>query len=157
MSRHFTIGLMVLVAFSGFARAQTVGDRVYVTGGTDGADEQNLCISFAVDGQGGVGEWRDHAPMLAGRSGHGMVLLEDCLYVVGGGWEEPFRYNERYDVANDAWSTFNSPLVGEWRNLGLAAVDTKKGGLVVALGGWSGGYLGVVQAYQAVFRVFLPS
>ena len=86
-----------------------------------------------------------------------MVLLEDSLYVVGGGWQEPFRLNERYDMANDVWSTFSSPIVGEWRNFGLAAVDTKKGGLVFALGGWSGGFLDVVQSYQAVFRVFIPS
>jgi len=94
--------------------------------------------------------------MSVGRAGHSVVEAEGYLYVVGGGWDSYLDYNERYDIANDAWSVFDSPIVGQWRALGLTAMTTRQGSVLYAIGGWNGRYLGVVQAYQATYRLYLP-
>jgi hypothetical protein len=43
-------------------------------------------------------------------------------------------------------------VLGQWRNLGVAALDTE----IYAVGGWNGDYMGVNQAYRALFRIILP-
>jgi len=141
----------------GFAAAATVGKRIYLVGGYDGHQELALCESydptFATEGRD---PWSVHRPMRTGRAGHSMVALQGNLYVIGGGWDHPFMYNERYDVANDLWATFESPIIGEWRTLGLSVIQSREGAFLYAIGGWSGRYLGVVKAYQAFFRVYIP-
>ena len=141
----------------GFASAARVQDRLYIVGGYDGTSEYRLCESYdpALAARK-LDPWLTHSPMNAGRAGHSMAFLQGSLYVVGGGWESPLKYNERYDIANDAWSTFESPISGEWRTLGLSAIDSEKGACLYAIGGWSGRYLSTVKAYQTFFRVFLP-
>ena len=140
----------------GFAAAATVGDRVYVLGGYDGSHEFGLCQSFEPAlAAAGKDPWQTHAQMSIGRAGHGMAVLYGNLYVVGGGWDTPFTYNERYDVANDAWSTFESPIIGEWRNLGLSVIQSKEGPSMLAIGGWNGRFLSVVEDYT-FWRVYLP-
>jgi len=42
--------------------------------------------------------------------------------------------------------------MGEWRNLGVVPLDNK----IYAIGGWSGGPLGLVEEYQARFMIMLP-
>ncbi len=140
----------------GFATAAMVQGELYVVGGYDG--EQDLALNESRSlAAGEAGTWVPHAPLSVPRAGHGMVLSQGSLYVVGGGWESPFAYNERYDVANDAWSSFESPLTGEWRNLGLALAEARGGAFVLALGGWNGRYLGVVEGYQVFFPVYLSA
>jgi DNA-binding CsgD family transcriptional regulator len=140
-----------------FAAAVAVNDRIYLVGGHDGQDELRRCESYAPAlGDGGKGAWQAHAPLKYGRAGHGMALVQGVLYVVGGGWDRPLVYNERYDVANDAWATFDSPIVGEWRSLGVSSISSGAGVFVYAVGGWSGRYLSAVKAYQALFRIYLP-
>ena len=94
--------------------------------------------------------------MRAGRAGHSVSLVENSLYVVGGGWDQPFSFNERYDLGNDIWSTLPSPLTGEWRTLGTTALTAPEGSSLYAIGGWHDGYLNMVYAYRATYRVFLP-
>lgn len=141
----------------GFAAAATLNGQVYLLGGYDGSTEYNLCESFdpqrAAEGQD---PWVRHTPMGIGRAGHSVAVSDGSLYVVGGGWDSYFAYNERYDARNDVWSTFESPLVGEWRTLGLSSVENREGTFLYAIGGWSGRYLGAVQSYQAFYRIYLP-
>ncbi|NLD74106.1 MAG: hypothetical protein GX649_15505, partial [Chloroflexi bacterium] len=89
-------------------------------------------------------------------AGHGVVASGGKLYVVGGGWDGSLLNNERYDIALDVWSTFESPLVGEWRTLGLSSVSGPDGTWLYAIGGWSGRPLNGVEAYQAEYRLYLP-
>ena len=147
-----------LAVARGDIAAATVGTRIYLIGGYDGATEYDLCLSYDLELEAtGQDPWRTHAPMSVGRAGHSVAASEGTLYVVGGGWGSYLGYNERYDIANDLWSTFESPIVGEWRTLGLSAVNNGKGLMLYALGGWNGSYLGAVQVYQAApFRVYLP-
>lgn len=141
----------------GFAAAATIGGRIYLVGGLDDTTEYNLCESYdPALYAAGQDPWQALAPMSQGRAGHAAVASEGYLYVVGGGWDSYLSYNERYDVAHDVWSTFESPLLGEWRTLGLSAISTQSGTFLYAIGGWSGRYLSVVQAYAASYRVYVP-
>lgn len=141
----------------GFAAAAKLGGRIYITGGLDDTTEYNVCESYdPALYAAGQDPWRTLSPMSQGRAGHGMVAIEGYLYVVGGGWDSYLAYNERYDPVHDVWSTFESPLLGEWRTLGLSAIDTQSGVLIYAIGGWSGRFLSVVQAYAASYRVYVP-
>ncbi|MFH1086533.1 MAG: kelch repeat-containing protein [Chloroflexota bacterium] len=146
-----------LRAARGFAAAAPLGERIYLLGGYDGQDELAHCESFSPSAlAAGAEPWLTHSPMRAGRAGHGAAVVDGSLYVVGGGWAQPLTYNERYDARNDVWSTFQSPITGEWRTLGLATLATPSGAVLYAIGGWSGGYLSAVHRYQATYRVFVP-
>ena len=146
-----------LTSVRGFAAAARAGDRIYLVGGSDGVADLSLCQSYdLVLARLGEEPWHTHLPMRVRRAGHAAVVAEGYLYVVGGGWGDYFEYNERYDIANDAWSTFESPFIGEWRALGLTAIGAAEGTFLYAIGGWSGRYLSAVQAYQATYRVYLP-
>ncbi len=146
-----------LNAARGFAAAAALGDRIYLVGGYDGAIEYRSCESFEPAlAAAGQNPWRQHASMSVARAGHSVAVHENDLYVVGGGWNTYFAYNERYDTANDAWSTFESPIIGEWRALGLSAATTGEGAFLYAIGGWNGRYLSTVQTYQAFYRIFIP-
>ena len=141
----------------GFAGAATVEERIYLLGGYDGVSEYALCESYAPElARAGENPWLTHSPMKMGRAGHSVSPIEGSLYVVGGGWEQPFTFNERYDVRNDIWSTFQSPITGEWRTLGTAPLSATEGTYLYAMGGWDGAYLGLVRVYRATYRVFLP-
>ncbi|MHB1295703.1 MAG: Kelch repeat-containing protein [Anaerolineae bacterium] len=146
-----------LRAARGFAAAVAAEGRIYLLGGYDGERELDLCESFdpALDALG-QDPWRTHTAMANGRAGHGAALVDGSLFVVGGGWDRPLESNERYDLANDAWSSFETPNA-EWHALGLSAIETASGTMLFAVGGWSGRYLNTVEAYQASYRIFLPS
>jgi len=140
-----------------FAGAAALNELIYLVGGYDGRAEYRLCESFdPAAALAGSNPWQTHSPMHQGRAGHAVVAIQQSLYVIGGGWTHPFDYNERYDATNDVWTTFDSPLVGEWRTLGASTIDTPKGIYIYAIGGWNGQYSSVVKRYQAFFRIFLP-
>jgi DNA-binding CsgD family transcriptional regulator len=136
-----------------FAGAGAVGDRIYVVGGYDGQDELDTCEVYdpALD------RWTECPPMSAPRGGIGVTVIADTLYVIGGGWQSYLVENEYLSISDDpeqgAWHTFPSPLLQEWRNLGVAANGTS----IYAIGGWDGGFLGANQAYRALFRLYLPN
>jgi DNA-binding CsgD family transcriptional regulator len=141
----------------GFAAAATVNGRIYLLGGLDAATEYALCESYdPALAQAGQDPWRVHTPMSAARGGLAVVASQDTLYVVGGGWDSYPGFNERYDTTNDAWSTFANPISGQYRTLGLSAIALREGTYLYAMGGWSGKHLGIVQAYQASYRIYLP-
>ncbi len=136
-----------------FAGAGSVKDKVYVIGGYDGKQEFALCEEYDPVLEGtDQSPWRECAPMNLPRGGLGIASVGDMLFVVGGGWQNYLAYNERYDPLSNIWSSFETPIVGQWRNLGLAAVDVS----LYALGGWSGEYLNVNEEYQALYRVIVP-
>lgn len=140
-----------------FASAALARERIYLTGGYDGNAESPRCVSYdPALARAGRDPWQSLPPMLVGRAGHAMVEVLGNLYVLGGGWEQPLVHNERYDIAHERWTTFESPILGEWRNLGAVRIETSAGAFIYAMGGWSKGYLDVVKAYQAFYRIYLP-
>ena len=142
----------------GFAAAAVAGERIYLVGGYDGASDLRLAESFAPAlAATGSSAWQELAPMNVARAGQGVALVDGYLYVVGGGWDGQSALNERYDIANNLWSTFDSPIAGAWRNLGVIAVATKDGSVLLAMGGWnSGKYLNLTRGYQATYRLYNP-
>jgi len=141
----------------GFCTAATAGERIYLVGGQDAESEYATCESYtpARDIPDST-PWQTHAPMSAKRASHGLIAAAGALYVVGGGWGNYVAYNERYDLASDAWSTFESPLSGEWRSLGLATLEDAQGTFLCAIGGWNGDYMSAVRTYQLTFRAYIP-
>lgn len=139
----------------GFLAATVWDGEIVVCGGYTGDAE--LALVEVLDPAASEGSrWSTRAPMNASRAGHAIAVMLDDLYVVGGGWERPLAFSERYDAGNDAWSALESPVVGEWSSLGLSLVEGEHGSVLYAVGGWNGDYMADVQAYQAVFRVFVP-
>ncbi len=136
-----------------FAAAAAAEQLLYVVGGFDGKQELTDVLAYDPKAPEGVSSaWRVRASLEQPRSGHGLANVGWRLYAVGGGWRSPLAYNEQYDVRLDAWSRLASPVVGQWRNLGVVAFEQR----VYALGGWGGAYLDVNEQYQALIRQLLP-
>jgi hypothetical protein len=134
-----------------YAGAGTVGDQIYVVGGYDGQNELDICTTYDPSQD----RWGTCPSLNAPRGGVGMAVVGETLYVIGGGWKSYLVENEYLTVSSDTpgWQTFPSPLLQEWRNLGVAANGT----FIYAVGGWDGDFMAVNQAYRALFRVYLPS
>lgn len=134
-----------------FAGAGTIDGRIYVVGGYDGHDELATCEVY--DPQADT--WASCPPMNAPRGGVGVAVIADALYVIGGGWQSYLVENEYLvpGIEDSTWKTFPSPILHEWRNLGVAVSGTS----IYAIGGWNGDFLGVNRAYRALYRLYLPS
>ena len=141
----------------GFAAAATVGDSIYLIGGYDGQAELALCQEYHPDREGtSESPWTSKKPMASPRGGLVAVPAEGYIYAMGGGWTTYLTGNERYDIAKDAWITFDSPLLGQWRTFGAAVVESKDGTVVHTIGGWSDRHLSANLVYQVYYRIYLP-
>ena len=125
-----------------------IRDRIYVAGGLRGSRELREVEEFDPLKM----RWVKRSPMLLGRAGFGMSTVGSWMYAVGGGWKNYLAFNERYDPSADLWTPFDSPILGEWRNLGVVAFGNK----IYALGGKSGELVALVEEYQALFTVMIP-
>ncbi len=141
----------------GFCAAAVVGERIYIVGGYNGQNELALCEVYDPTKEGsGERPWAQLATLQMARGGLAAVAVENYVYAIGGGWTQYLSFNERYDVNQDAWTPFDSPLVGQWRTLGAATVQQKEGTVIYTIGGWSNRYLSTNYAYEAFFRIYLP-
>jgi len=137
----------------GYSAAATLGSSIYLVGGYDG--ERRLSALEVYDPAlevAGKSPWRSRAPMSVDRAGLGVTTLGGSLYVIGGGWDQPIGYNEWYDLREDTWIRFESPISEPWRQGGVAVIDTR----LYLIGGWDGDYLDKTQVYQALYRIFIP-
>ena len=137
-----------------FAGAGAIGEYIYVVGGYDGQDELDTCQAYHPQSD----TWQDCPRMNAARGGLNVAVVANTLYVVGGGWNSYLVENEYFgpedtDPTKGAWHTFASPRLQEWRNLGVVANETT----LYAIGGWDGAYMDVNQAYQVIYRLYVPS
>ncbi len=132
----------------GFGAAAVLAERIFYVGGYDG-DERATCEVYVPTED----RWDLCASLLQPRGGLGLAALGGQLFAVGGGWESYLGFNERYNLKEDSWSVLGTPLVGEWRNLGVVGWETS----LYALGGWSGDYLNRTYVLEVLpFRVFIP-
>lgn len=131
-----------------FFGAALVDDALYIAGGYDGENELADVHRYRLAG----GEWQTLASLTIPRGG--ITLSHDgvALLALGGGWTRPVSDHERYDAVADQWTTFASPIPGEWRHLGAVSRD----GVIHLVGGWSGDYLDTHFQYQSSFRALLP-
>jgi DNA-binding CsgD family transcriptional regulator len=136
----------------GFAGAAVADSKIYVIGGYDGEDlaANEEYVPSQDDGQ--RNPWTVKSPMPVGRAGCGVAVAANVIHVIGGGWEGEVADGVKYNVRTDEWETFEVPMSGQWRSLGLALVDTE----IYAVGGWNGDYMDANQDYTAIFTVILP-
>lgn len=135
----------------GYIGAAVLKDTIYLAGGFDGENEYNQTHVFEPE----TGAWTEKSPLNQKRGGLKLISAGNNLYAIGGGYEQTAVDNEKYDPATDTWTPFDSPVTHQWRNMGLAAVDTN----IYAIGGWDGSdekYMDAVVSYQTVFQLFLP-
>ncbi len=135
----------------GYVGVATLNDQIYVVGGFDGKNEFNHTHIF----EPGQGAWLEKAPLQQKRGGLGLISVANSLYAIGGGWDQPLTSNEKYDPKSNTWTTFESPFTHPWRNMGLAATDTR----IYAIGGWNDNaeeFMDAVTSYQFLFQLFLP-
>jgi hypothetical protein len=137
----------------GFAGAAVADGKIYVIGGYDSQEDlatNEEYVPSQDDGQGNP--WTVKSPMPVGRAGCGVAVAANLIHVIGGGWEREVADGAKYTVRTDEWETFEVPVSGQWRSLGLAMVDTE----IYAIGGWNGDYMDVNQEYEAIFTVLVP-
>lgn len=134
----------------GFGAAAALSDRIFYVGGYDDKRELATCEVYLPEAD----RWEACAPLLLPRGGLGLVGVGGRLYALGGGWNNYLGFNERYDPASDTWTVTETPIVGEWRNLGVTAWDTS----IYIVGGWSGDYVNRVYATEVLpWRLFIPT
>ena len=149
--------LAPLPSARGFAAAGCIDGRIFVVGGLDGVRElADTLVYDPAAGDSGESPWKLAAPLQQPRAGLGLTAAGRWLYAIGGGWGGGMTCNEVYDAARDRWEAFPSPILGQWRTLGVAAVNSALGTDVFAIGGWAGERLALNQAYRAVLSVYLP-
>jgi DNA-binding CsgD family transcriptional regulator/N-acetylneuraminic acid mutarotase len=136
----------------GFAGAAVSDGRVYVVGGYDGQREYASVMEYDRAAEGKGVPWRERAPLSMRRGGLGVAAIAGSLFAVGGGWTGYLAFNERYDPRSDQWSTVETPVSGQWRNLAVVASETR----IYALGGWNGDFMDANHEYQALFTYYLP-
>ncbi len=131
--------------------AAAFDDRIYVIGGYDEGREFATCEVYwpARDA------WDTCAPMQIARGGPGVVRVGNSLYAVGGGWAGFVGFNERYDPQTDRWTSIETPLIGDWRGIAIAAQPTE----FYVIGGYSNGRrLAFTYVYEVFSnRTFLPA
>jgi N-acetylneuraminic acid mutarotase len=135
----------------GHAAAVTLDDKLYLAGGYDGKEEFDQLYLF----DPATNRWKAKASMQAKRGGLGLVGAANSLYAIGGGWNQTLASSEKYDISNDSWSDFASPLTEPWRDMGLAVVDTK----IYGVGGWNETeqkFMDTAVSYQFLFQLFIP-
>lgn len=134
----------------GFGAAASLSNRIFYVGGYDERRELSTCASYIPEQD----RWETCAPLLQPRGGLGLVAIGGKLQAIGGGWDTYLGFNERYTLDDDEWKAFETPLVGEWRNLGLV---TWKGALY-AIGGWNGDFMNRTYTLEILqWRLFIPT
>ncbi len=130
--------------------AVALNDRIFVVGGYDDGRESSICEVYTPS----TNTWAECAPMLIPRGGFGLARIGSTLYAIGGGQASFVGFNERYDSVNNRWTSFETPLIGDWRNVAVAASLTE----FYVIGGYSNNRrLAFTYVYE-VFnnRTFLP-
>jgi DNA-binding CsgD family transcriptional regulator/N-acetylneuraminic acid mutarotase len=134
----------------GFGGAAVLADRIYYVGGYDGRRELDICEVYdpAVD------EWDVCPSMLQPRGGIGVTSTAGRIYVTGGGWDSFLGFNERFSLESGQWTVVDTPIVGEWRNVGVFTWDRS----LYVVGGWSGtDFLNRTYSVEVMpWRVFMP-
>jgi len=131
-----------------FFGAVLANGEIFTVGGHDGQHELNTAAAYSL----ATNEWRDLPALTTPRSGLRLVYDGLALFALGGGGPYAIDTHERFDLVNNLWTNFPSPLLGEWRNLGAVVHD----GRIHLIGGWSGDYLDIHLQYQSTFRSLLP-
>jgi DNA-binding CsgD family transcriptional regulator len=111
----------------GLLAAAALASRIYVVGGQIDGQERSDCEAYSpVDDV-----WTACARMTLRRSAFGLAASAGALYAVGGGGTTYLGFSERYDPLRNAWTLFETPKLGDWRNIAVAPI---RSGVLVAGG-----------------------
>ena len=134
----------------GFGAAAALEGRILYVGGFVNERELAACEAYVPKND----RWESCRSMLQPRGGLSLVAIGGRAYAIGGGWHTPLGFNERYTPGQDEWSVVESPIVGEWRNLGAVPSETS----IYAFGGWGeAGFLNRTHVVEIMpWRVFIP-
>lgn len=134
----------------GFGGAGVLADRVFYVGGYDGRRELDLCEVYSP----GDDVWEDCPPMLQPRGGLGVASTTGRLYALGGGWDSFLGFNEQFSPESGQWTVMDTPMVGEWRNVGAFVWERS----LYVTGGWGGtDFLNRTYVVEVMpWRVFMP-
>ncbi len=111
----------------GLLAAAALGNRIYVVGGQIDGQERSDCEAYSpIDDV-----WTPCARMTVRRSAFGLAASAGALYAVGGGGTTYLGFSERYDPIRNAWTLFETPKLGDWRNIAVAPI---RSGVLVAGG-----------------------
>ena len=117
----------VLPTARGLLAAAALGNRIYAVGGQIDGQERSDCEAYSpVDDV-----WTPCARMTVRRSAFGLAASAGGLYAVGGGGTTYLGFSERYDPVRNAWTLFETPKLGDWRNIAVAPI---RSGVLVAGG-----------------------
>ncbi|HRA52288.1 MAG TPA: kelch repeat-containing protein [Thermoflexales bacterium] len=111
----------------GLLAAAALGNQIYVVGGQTDGQERSDCEAYAP----AEDVWTACARMTLRRSAFGLAASTGALYAVGGGGTTYLGFSERYDPVRNAWTLFETPKLGDWRNIGMAPI---RSGVLVAGG-----------------------
>ncbi len=134
----------------GFGGAAVVDDGIFYVGGYDGEREWATCEVYALE----TSSWGSCRAMLQPRGGIGITAIAGRIYAIGGGWRTPLGFNERYTPLTGEWTVVETPIISEWRNLGVVSHDTA----LYTIGGWSGtDFLNRTYRVEVMpWRVYIP-
>jgi len=134
----------------GFGAAAVLTNRIFYVGGYNGKQEQNVCEVYLPE----ANRWEECMPMLQPRGGLGLASIGGRLQAIGGGWDTYLGFNERYDPNTNQWAAMETPIIGEWRNLGLTTWHNA----LYIVGGWNGDYMNRTYTLEVLqFRIFIPT
>ncbi|MEO6060876.1 MAG: kelch repeat-containing protein, partial [Thermoflexales bacterium] len=111
----------------GLLAAASLGNRIYAVGGQTDGQERSDCEAYSP----AEDLWTPCARMTLRRSAFGLAASAGALYAVGGGGTNYLGFSERFDPARNAWTLFETPKLGDWRNIAVAPI---RSGVLVAGG-----------------------
>ena len=137
-------------AVRGFGGAAVLADNIFYIGGFDGRRELDSCEVYSPEDD----DWEVCPPMLQPRGGIGVAATSGRLYALGGGWDSFLGFNEQFSPESGQWTVMDTPIVGEWRNVGAFVWERS----LYVIGGWGGtDFLNHTYAVEIMpFRVFMP-
>jgi hypothetical protein len=114
----------------GWHSADATRNHVYVCGGWNSSGLTSDVLYARIDSSGAIGEWQDGGDLPSPLYTHGALIIDSCLYVVGGatGIGGPTVADVWYaaiqsDGTLAGW-TATQPLPAPRRIMGLAVLDT---------------------------------
>ena len=94
-------------------------------------------------------KWSEKSSFFENRSNHGVVSLNNKIYVIGGSDGGYLSRVEEYDPITDTWATkANIPTARD--GLGVTTVNGK----IYAIGGYNGTYLNTVEEYDPIINTW---
>jgi len=116
-------------------RANTVGDKIYLIGGTNKPGLVGLALNEVYDPVADTWTTKSPPPVPHGVYGYGSAVVDDKIYIIAGSGTENYS-NMIYDPANDSWS-YGKPIPnGDFAAASATSGFKARKQIYVLGGGW---------------------